>query len=91
MGYWGFDFQYGLGISLLTTASRTALKPIQPPIQWVPGALSLGVKRLMRETDHLPPSSADVKDAWSYTFTPPIQLSKKGTGTTYVCKLPFTM
>jgi hypothetical protein len=28
-----------------TTASRTALGPIQPPIQWVPGALSLGVKR----------------------------------------------
>jgi hypothetical protein len=31
-----------LGIFLFTTASRTALGPTQLPIQWVPGALSLG-------------------------------------------------
>jgi hypothetical protein len=29
----GFDSQRGLGIFLFTTASRTALEPIQPPIQ----------------------------------------------------------
>jgi hypothetical protein len=34
----------------------------QPPIQWVPGALSLGVKRPGREADHSPPSSAEVKE-----------------------------
>jgi len=28
----------------------------------VPGALSLGVKRLGREADHSPPSSAEVKE-----------------------------
>jgi hypothetical protein len=39
-----------------------ALGPTQPPIQWVPGVLSLGVKRLGREADHLPPSSAEVKE-----------------------------
>jgi hypothetical protein len=44
-------------------------EPTQPPIQWVPGALSLGVKRLGREADHSPPSSAEVKNAWSYTST----------------------
>jgi hypothetical protein len=44
--------------------------PTQPPIQWVPGALSLGVKRQGRESDHSPPSSADVKNVWSYTSTP---------------------
>jgi hypothetical protein len=32
--------------------------------------LSLGIKRPVRETDHSPPSSAEVKNAWSYTSTP---------------------
>jgi hypothetical protein len=32
--------------------------------------LSLGVKRPGREADHSPPSSADVKNAWSYTSPP---------------------
>jgi hypothetical protein len=58
----------------ITTASRTALEPTQPPIQWVPGALSLGIKQPWREADHSPPSSADVKNAWSYTSTPPVCL-----------------
>jgi hypothetical protein len=31
------------------------------PIQWVPGALSLEVKRLGREADHSPPPSAEIK------------------------------
>jgi hypothetical protein len=33
-----------LGILLLSTASRPVLGPTQPPIQWVPGAPSLGGK-----------------------------------------------
>jgi len=41
----------GLGIFLFTTASRTVLGPTQPPIQWVPGAVSLGVKRPGREAE----------------------------------------
>jgi hypothetical protein len=57
----GFDSRRGLGIFLFTTASRTALGPTQPPVQWVPGALSLGVKRPRREANHSPPSSAEVK------------------------------
>jgi hypothetical protein len=52
----------GLGIFLFTTVSRTALGPTQPPIQWVPGALSLGVKWPGREADHSPPSSAKVRE-----------------------------
>jgi hypothetical protein len=51
----------GLGIFLFTTASRPALGPAQP-IQWVPGALSLGIKRPGREADHSPPSCAEVKE-----------------------------
>jgi hypothetical protein len=34
----------GLGIFLFDTVSRPALGPTQPPIQRVPGALSLGGK-----------------------------------------------
>jgi hypothetical protein len=52
----------GVGIFLFTTASRLALRPIQPLIQWVPGALSLRVKRPGREADHSPPSRAKVKE-----------------------------
>jgi hypothetical protein len=37
-------------------------------------ALSLEVKRPRREADYSPPSSAKVKNAWSYTSTPPIRL-----------------
>jgi hypothetical protein len=33
-----------------------------PPIQWVLGALSLGVKLPGREANHSPPSSAEVKE-----------------------------
>jgi hypothetical protein len=50
------------GIFPFTAASRPALGPTQPPIQWVPRALSLGVKRPGREADHSPPSSAEVKE-----------------------------
>jgi hypothetical protein len=70
IGVLEFDSQRGLETFLFTTASRTALGPTQPPIQWVPGTLSLGVKRLGREADHLRPSSVEVKNAWSYTSTP---------------------
>jgi hypothetical protein len=46
----------------ITIMSRTALGPTQPPVHWVPGALSLGVKWPGREADHSPPSSAEVKE-----------------------------
>jgi hypothetical protein len=36
--------------------------PTQPPIQWVLGALSLGVKLPGREVDHSLPSTAEVKE-----------------------------
>jgi hypothetical protein len=70
IGFWGFDSRRGLGIFLFSTASRPALGPTQPPIHWVPGALSPGIKRPGREADHSPPSSAEVKNVWRYTSTP---------------------
>jgi hypothetical protein len=66
----GFDSQRRMGIFLFTTVSRTALGPTKPPMQWVPGIFSLGVKRPGRESDHSTPSSAEVKNAWSCTSTP---------------------
>jgi hypothetical protein len=47
-----------------------ALGPAQPPIQWAPGVLSLGVKQPGREADRLTPCSAEVNNAWSYISTP---------------------
>jgi hypothetical protein len=70
IGVLGFDSRRGPGIFLFTTAPRTALGPTQPPIQWVPGTISLGVKRPGREADHSPLSSAEVKNASSCTSTP---------------------
>jgi hypothetical protein len=46
----------------------------QPPIQWVPAALSVRVKRPGREADHSSLSRAEVKNAWSCTPTPPTRL-----------------
>jgi hypothetical protein len=62
IGVLWFDSWWGLGIFLFTTMSRTALGPTWPPIQWVLGSLSLGVKQLECEADHSPPSSAKVKE-----------------------------
>jgi hypothetical protein len=58
----------------IAQVSRMAVGPTQPPIQWVPEALSLGVKWPGHEADHSPPSSAKVKIAWNYTSTPNMSL-----------------
>jgi hypothetical protein len=52
-------------------SSRPALGSTQPPIQWVPGALSPGVKRPGREADHSPPTSAEVKKMLTHISTSP--------------------
>jgi hypothetical protein len=71
----GFQYhRFNELIFLFTTASRTSLGPTQPPIQWVPGALSLGVKRPGQEAEHSPLPSAEIKNAWSYTSTTPVRL-----------------
>jgi hypothetical protein len=66
-----FQSQQGVGNFSLHHRVQTgsADHPL-PLIQYVPGALSVGIKRPGREADHSPPSSADVKNAWSYTSTP---------------------
>jgi hypothetical protein len=56
---------------LFSTSFRPVLGPTQPPIQWVPWALSPWVKRYGREADHSPPASAAVKKILNYTSIPP--------------------
>jgi hypothetical protein len=63
------------------------LGPTQPPIQWVPGAFSLGVKRPGREGDHSAASSAEVKECVELYLDSPNTPSWRGaqlksTGTT---------
>jgi hypothetical protein len=60
---------------LISTSSRPALGPTQFHIQWVPEAISAGVKRSGCEADHSLPISTEVKKMRIYTFTPPHTLS----------------
>jgi hypothetical protein len=68
-------------------SSRPVLGPTQPPIKWVTGALSPGIKRPGREADHSSPTSAEVKDNGSIyplsnTFSC-VVLNYLSTGTTF--------
>jgi hypothetical protein len=56
---------------LFSMSSWPALGPTQPPIQWIPGALSPWVKRPVREADHSLPASDEVKKMWIYTSITP--------------------
>jgi hypothetical protein len=50
---------------------KLSLEPTQPPIQWVPGGLSPGIKRRGREAAHSSPIRAEVKKTRIYTSIPP--------------------
>jgi hypothetical protein len=39
----------------------------QPPVHWVPGDLSPGLKLPGRQADHSPPSISEVMKTWMYT------------------------
>jgi hypothetical protein len=67
---WGLDDRGSIPVRPwdffhLATVSRLAFGLTHPPIQWI-----AEVKRPGREADHSPPSSAEAKNAWSYTSTP---------------------
>jgi len=64
--------------SLLATASRPVLGPTQLPIQWVPGALTAGVKRPGIAADHSPPSRAEVKMCVAIPPLPQFVLISRG-------------
>jgi len=68
----GFDFRHGQGfVTFATAVSRLALGPTHPPMKWSLGVVSLGVKRPEGKANHIPPSSAEVKNVWSYIPTSP--------------------
>jgi len=48
-------------IMMMINTSRLALGSHLPPIQWVLGVLSPGVKQPGNEADHSPPSNAEAK------------------------------
>jgi hypothetical protein len=52
---------------LSSTASRPALGPTQPLIQWAPRAVCPETKRPEREADHTRPSNAEVKNGGAIT------------------------
>jgi hypothetical protein len=61
-GVLGFDSRWWLGIFLFTADSITALVSTQAPNQWVPGALSLGLRLPGRKAYQSLESNAQVKE-----------------------------
>jgi hypothetical protein len=56
---------------LLTNVSSLSMWLTQPPIQWAPRCFLGKQNEQGCIADHYPPSGAEVKSEWSYTFTPP--------------------
>jgi hypothetical protein len=69
VGQPGFNSWQGFFSSPL--CPNQLLGPTHPPIQWVPGALSPGVKQSGHKADNSHPFSSKVKNTWMYTSTPP--------------------
>jgi hypothetical protein len=72
-----FDPRQGQRIFIVASASRPALGPTQPPVQWVPGTggpFPGGTARSGRDADHSPLSSAEVKYEEELYLLSPIHL-----------------
>jgi hypothetical protein len=61
-------YDQGYRVEFLAGVGSFSLHHHDP--DWLWGALSLVIKQPGHEADHLPPSSAEVKNFWSYTSTP---------------------
>jgi len=66
----GFVSMLGQGFFHFDTISGPPLGPTHRNIQCAPGFFPPRLRWPRHEADHSPPSSADIKDAWSYTSTP---------------------
>ena len=54
---------------MFSETSIPVLGPTQLSLKFVLRTLSVRVMRPGRDAKHLPPSSVDIKNEWSYTFT----------------------
>jgi len=72
----GFQFSAGemIGFSSLCLRIQAGSGAHPASFSVGTGAFIPVVKRPGRESDHSPPSTAEVKDVWCYTSTPPIHL-----------------
>jgi hypothetical protein len=88
---YSFKSRQGLGIFLFATASRLALGPTNLLSDGYQGHF-LAVKRPGCEADRSPISSAEVKNAWSYTPIPQYAFmascSVEAQGQIYIYLLP---
>ena len=57
-------------IFLVFLVSRLALGPTQLSVEWVAGAISLGVKWLEQGFGHICPSNSEVMNDWQYSSIP---------------------
>jgi hypothetical protein len=53
------DLDLRMILKWIHRVQKGSVAQTQPPIQWLPESLFLGVKRPGREGDHSPPSSAE--------------------------------
>jgi hypothetical protein len=87
----GAGIRVSVGSRIFSTLSRAARGPTQIPIQWVPGALSVGVKWPGHEAHHSPPTSAEVKKMWICTSTPSYVFMRLSTGTPLPLSLSLSL
>jgi hypothetical protein len=67
--------RFPAGAMDFSSVSRPALRPTQPPVQWVPEVPSPGVKaRPGRDADHSPHLVPRSRMSRSYTSSPPKRL-----------------
>ena len=80
---WTVKVRFMAGARNFFFFKRPALETVQPLIQWVPESLSKGIKRSRRQSDYLCLSSAEVKNAWSYTSAAHVCLHNVDTDLTF--------
>lgn len=69
-----FDSRRKQKMILFSKTSRLSLMTIQPPMPRVSWVLCARVKRPPSKVDYSPSQIADVKNGYSYIYTPPVRL-----------------